>query len=635
MKRRKTTKYKYFMGDFETTVYDGQIRTDVWASAVVEFWTEDVTVLHSIGETWDFLKKQKGNVCIYYHNLKFDGAFWMDYFLTELQMPQAVENPDAETPAFLERWEMPNGTFEYAISDQGQWYSFTIRQNNRFIEIRDSLKLLPFSVRKIGKDFKTKHQKLDMEYKGFRYPGCVITPEEEQYIKNDVLVVKEALEILHGQGHSKLTIGACCLSEFKASLNQFGNVYKDLFPNLYDVLLDPDVFGASNADEYIRHSYHGGWTYLVPEKAQKIFAQGLTADVNSLYPSMMHSESGNAYPVGKPAFWSGPEIPEEAKKPHHFYFVRFRCRFRIKEGFLPFVQIKSNVMYNPREMLTTSDFWDKKQNRYVQQMHFPGGVVRDSHVILTMTETDFELFLKHYDVFDLQIMDGCFFKTLTGIFDEYINKYRKIKEASVGALRALAKLFLNNLYGKMAASVNSSFKFVTVEGEKLAYNTIEDDSKTPGFIAIGSAITAYARRFTITAAQKNYHGPLAPGFIYADTDSIHCDLQPEDLQDVPIHETAFCHWKIENRWDQGWFVRPKTYIEHTIEKDGEACEPFYMVKCAGMPDSCKANFLKTMKNVTDFTYGLKVPGKLMPKRVPGGVVLVDTVYEMKKGFFNL
>ena len=71
-----------------------------------------------------------------------------------------------------------------------------IKKNNHFIELRDSLKLLPFSVKRIGESFKTKHKKLEMEYKGFRYAGCEITEEEKKYIANDVLVVKEALEFM-------------------------------------------------------------------------------------------------------------------------------------------------------------------------------------------------------------------------------------------------------------------------------------------------------------------------------------------------------------------------------------------------------------------------------------------------------
>ena len=35
MARGKDRKYRYFSCDFETTVYDGQKDTEVWASAVV------------------------------------------------------------------------------------------------------------------------------------------------------------------------------------------------------------------------------------------------------------------------------------------------------------------------------------------------------------------------------------------------------------------------------------------------------------------------------------------------------------------------------------------------------------------------------------------------------------------------
>ena len=85
------------------------------------------------------------------------------------------------------------------------WYTIIIKVNNHFIEIRDSLKILPFSVKRIGDNFGTKHKKIDMEYTGFRYAGCEISDSEKEYIANDVLVVKEALEIMFNEGHDKLT----------------------------------------------------------------------------------------------------------------------------------------------------------------------------------------------------------------------------------------------------------------------------------------------------------------------------------------------------------------------------------------------------------------------------------------------
>ena len=359
-----TRTYKYFMGDFETTVYDGQINTEVWASACVEFFTEDVHIFHSIGEQFDYLKSLNENIVIYYHNLKFDGAFWISYLLVDLGYKQAGEIPEYTADSF--KWDsfkdMPDKSFSYSIAETGQWYRIVIKNKKYIIQIRDSLKLLPFSVKRIGESFNTKHKKLDMEYTGFRYAGCEITEEEKKYISNDVLVIKEALEIMFNQGHQKLTIGSCCLAEYKKILGK--KYYEEDFPNLYEIELDKEIYGSENAGQYIRKSYRGGWCYLVKGKESKIFHNGVTADVNSLYPSMMSSERGNKYPIGLPTFWSGNYIPDEAKKPDKFFFVRFECAFKIKDGKLPFVQNKTSMLYTATECLETSDIYNAKENKY-------------------------------------------------------------------------------------------------------------------------------------------------------------------------------------------------------------------------------------------------------------------------------
>ena len=51
----KAINTRVLVGDFETTVYEGQLSTEVWASAVVELGTEDVKIHHSIAETWEYL----------------------------------------------------------------------------------------------------------------------------------------------------------------------------------------------------------------------------------------------------------------------------------------------------------------------------------------------------------------------------------------------------------------------------------------------------------------------------------------------------------------------------------------------------------------------------------------------------
>lgn len=649
-------KWKYYSCDFETTVYQGQVYTEVWASAVVELFTDDVKIFHSIAETFEYFKSLKTNIICYYHNLKFDGNFWLSYLLVDLKMKQASiqTGTGANDVYFLKDEEMPSSTFKYIISDMGQWYAIKIKVGDFFIEIRDSLKLLPFSVKAIGKAFKTHHQKLNMEYEGFRYSGCEITEEEKRYIENDVLVVKEALEIMFKEKHNKMTIGSCCLSEFKSITGK--KAYEVFFPSLTDLFIDKDIYGKPNVDAYIRKSYKGGWCYLAKGKENKIYHKGVTADVNSLYPSMMHSESGNRYPIGLPTFWTGDGIPKEALGDDKYFFIRIKTRFYLKRNYLPFIQIKGSWFYSGNECLESSDIIIKNEKtreklKSAFYKDFEGNIC-STRVEMTLTMTDYYLFLEHYNVYEFEILDGCFFDAKVGIFDEYIDKYKKIKLESKGALRTLAKLFLNNLYGKMASSDISSFKYAYVKEDKtIGFSTVEAHEKEAGYIPIGSAITSYARNFTIRAAQKNYHGVDKPGFIYADTDSIHCDLEPEQVTGIKVHDRDFCCWKLESVWDFGLFVRQKTYIEHVVKEDLQPIEePYYNVKCAGMPENCKRLFLdsvngydesegkydgeklefaKTKREISDFKIGLKIPGKLHPKRIRGGVLLEDTTYEMR------
>lgn len=646
---------RVFVSDFETTVYAGQTETEVWAAATVEIGTECVIVQNSI-EKWFRLiceYAEYNHVIVYFHNLKFDGNFilWYLMYKTKFRVAAIEVSPD-EVIWNDERRNLKNGEYRYSIGRQGQWYSIDIGVNNHQIQIRDSLKLLPFALRKIGKDFRTKHQKLEIEYEGERHAGQKIQPNEREYIANDVLVIKEALEIMFSEGHSKLTIGACCMAEYKTILKEnYWMDFRDYFPRMDEIEIDKSIYGEETADAYIRRAYKGGWCYLVRGKENKLFHGGTTADVNSLYPSVMSAESGSRYPYGTPTFWTGgiPEILTGKKKDEYYYFIKIRTRFNIKPGYLPFIQIKGNPMYRGTESLETSDiiYNGKKFDYYIRD-----GQRVEASVTLTLTCTDWELMKEHYDLIDCVILSGCYFHARIGFFDDYIDKYRKIKETSKGAQRQIAKLFLNNLYGKMATSTDSSFKWAeTAPDEIVHFRNITEKNKEPVYIPVGAAITSYARNFTIRAAQKNFHGVDKPGFIYADTDSLHLDISPDKIIGLKVHPTAFCAWKLESCWDTGWYVRQKTYCEHITHEDLEpVAVPRWDIKCAGLPDNCKKlllesieptgendakwtdeerEFVKTKRDITDFRVGIQIPGKLIPRHMRGGVVLERTMYELR------
>lgn len=249
---------------------------------------------------------------------------------------------------------------------------------------------------------------------------------------------------------------------------------------------------------------------------------------------------------------------------------------------------------------------------------------KEARVTLTMTCTDWGIFNEHYDIFDLIILDGCSFMKAVGMFDEYIDYWYKIKQNSTGGMRELAKLYLNNLYGKFASNTDSSYK-VPYLGEDgvVHFQTVQEYEKELVYIAVGSAITSYARRFVIMAAQANYKD-----FIYCDTDSIHCKGKAEP-KGITIHPTALLCWKLESNWDRAIFVRQKTYLEHITHNDGKPLDnPYYNIKCAGMSEAAKKEFLSE-HDVKEFSVNLKLNQGLKPKIIKGGVVLKDKGYHMR------
>lgn len=609
--------------DFETTTYEGQEYTEVWLSAVASLSDTDdeVEVQGSMDDFFKWIKKQHKNMRLYYHNLKFDGEFLLAYLLRQSKY-KSVTTLEGNVR------KLKNNEYNYVISTKGQFYCMKINLGGKTIEIYNSYLLMPYSLKRIGESFKTKHKKLEMEYRGVRYANCPVSEEELRYIKNDVLVLKEALNIMFDAGHTRMSIGSCCLYEFK----HMRSYDQRLYPDVYGIEV-PEGIPYKTAGDYIHKSYYGGWTHLKKGEENKIHRNGFTIDANSLYPSVMHSKSGNRYPVGQPTFFT-KEIPKFLNDKRYYYFVRINCSFRLKPNYLPFIQIKNSLYYRSTVNLETSDIYDYRYHKYYTHIQTENGI-EPIRVNLTLTCVDFKRFLEFYYV-DYEVLDGCYFATEIGIFDEYIEHYYKQKEVSKGAKREEAKLFLNNLYGQMAKSPDSSYKVAYLDDKgRVKYNLVKESKKKPGYIPIGSAITSYARDTTIRVAQRNYEG-----FIYADTDSYHGNKPIDELIGVVLHDSAICCWKHERSWDYGWFVRKKTYIEfNRWYQDME-------IKCAGMPEQAKQNFINglmgdmsgipSMKgkpsiSISDFKPGLKILGKLRPVRYPGGIVLEDCEYTMRAG----
>ena len=538
---------------------------------------------------------------------------------------------------------MPTRTFICRIDHMGQWFSITIRWKNKLVRFLDSYKIIPMSVEDVGNGFKTEFRKKEMEYKGDRHAHCEITAEEMEYIKSDVLVMHQAVNIFEDLvGFDKMTIASYANADMIKTC--FGNEkkYLEKFPNLAKV--ECPFEGYKNADEWIREGYRGGWTYLKPEYANTkkktvICHKGCDADANSLYPSVILA--GNL-PFGLPTWFKG-EIPEEvlekSKNKEIYYFVKIKTRFKLKKNYLPCIQVKNDPMYKPREWLTTSDIDGKPCYKKKD------GTIKRAEVTLILTQTDYEMIKEHYELIDCEEIEGCYFKCEKGIFDKYINKWAELKKKSKGVnppLYLISKLMLNSMYGKQAQSPNSSYKIPFLDENRiLKFKLVEDEDITNvKHCAVAASITSLGRYETISRAQKNYKH-----FIYADTDSLHCDCAPRYLKDIPQHPTEFGYWKIECEWDEAVFVRAKAYIEHvTVEdgvpvnkikdkKTGEYKKPYYMVKCAGMGKDAKKNVIDKLESgdikLEEFREGFEIEGNLKAAQIDGGMILLDNTYKLR------
>ena len=236
------------------------------------------------------------------------------------------------------------------------------------------------------------------------------------------------------------------------------------------------------------------------------------------------------------------------------------------------------------------------------------------------------------------------FKGTHNLFQKYIDYWINVKKESEKSgnkgMRQIAKLMLNSLYGKFATSGVNEVKIPYMDQDQVVHQKTkcnideietfegvlkEDDEMELNYTAMACFITAYARKVTIDAIMSVGGLNKDSRFCYCDTDSIH--ITGEEIpQNIWVDSVELGAWKHESNWTYAKFLRAKTYIE---EIDGELD-----VKCAGMPDNVKELITKD-----NFKVGFSVLAddktidnsfkKLMPKRVPGGVVLKETDFTIK------
>jgi hypothetical protein len=579
-----------YCSDFETTStenYNIENEVRVWGYASIEIGNYDnFTYGNNIEGFMQSCKNSFENDTHYFHNLAFDG-FYIIYWLERNNFRWVKDKKDYE-----------DNTYTTLITNTGVYYALEVCFKKKGKKINkvtflDSMKLLNFSVDVIGKNFGLKVLKIAQEeefYKKYRKTNHELTEEEIKYMRNDVEVVARALEVLKSQKMTKNTIASCALSYYK-STNKKGE-FDYHFPQL-------DMF----TDESIRNAYKGGWTYCDKRFSNRVIGEGLVFDVNSLYPWVMRY---CRLPVGTPVFFKGQYKEDNF---YDLYVQRFECQFRLKKDRLPTVQKKGNYRkFNESEYLFSSVNKDGE----------------DEIVPLTLTSVDLKLFLEHYDVYNMEYLDGYKFKSSNNIFNQYIDEWVQVKIQSElnknKAMRQIAKLMLNSLYGKFGLNPKCQSKKVEYDSINDIVHLVDDDKETrdPIYIPMACFITAYAREKTIRSAQSVY-----PRFCYADTDSIHITGK-EMPSNLEVHKTKLGAWKNELEFEKAKYLRQKCYMEYGKEPGSDDTLE-WKITCAGMPKGVYKNV-----NIDNFSFGAQFDGKLQNKKVRGGVLLINTTYKIKE-----
>ena len=549
---------EWYVADFETTSYKYYLEhgyTKVWLYAVCDKDANITKIGTTIEDFIQYLRSLVGKT-IYFHNLKFDGEFIISYLLSN-----GYEYTD----------DLPHVRkgFSVLIGEMGEFYGIDIKfSTNRNVHLKDSLKLLPFKVSKIAKDFGLPILKLDLNYEDY-----TVNEKAIHYISHDVQIIAMALKQIKAEGMNKMTTASCAYSQYTSMISD--DFQRQAFPLLEDSFL-----------EEWRQAYRGGRSQVNPFYQGKLLHNVRRYDLNSMYPSIMYNEE---LPYGLPF-----KITEMGTANFELYQVQIQ--FTLKDGHLPCLLKKASL-------------FSLDDSYYVET---------DGIEMIWISSIDYELVKKHYDILYLKIEKMLGFRTTSYMFRSYVSKWYERKSQDTGAKKVVDKLMLNSLYGKFGSKHRGYHKIPYMDEEtgivKYRHSELEDMKKY--YLPIAIAITSYAHKYIDDAI-------CAAGienFVYCDTDSVHT------LGTLPLYmvdNKELGKFKLEGIETKSKYVRQKTYIYKENDE--------IVITCAGMSQDMKDSVINTYgeKSFDMFQKGLLVGGKLLPKHVPGGVVLYETTFQIK------
>lgn len=687
----KSFKNKYvehLVADFETC-YTSELRENVrvWAWGMLDILTGEYKQGNNINSFLDNILNDKKVYDIGFHNLKFDGSFII---------PQLFKRGFEYIPnsVFMDKWaagEDLTKKFTHTITSMGQWFNIIIvkeKQANKstpaFINIWDTYKLFPVTLKKLGIQYNTETKKIEEDsafYDRIRPEGHQLTLEESEYLKADCLVLAQALKAqLEKYGTIYRTQASKAFTFFKEScVDEAGNVnygkkYEGLqqwavpkisgledyegaivryLPRNVRNMIDKSGQRLIDCKEYyipdyytwadIKAAYTGGISYVNPNYSELSVDGPITViDVNSMYPYCLRT-----FPIPWGRFTKENGAPD-LKNKDIAWIACARVSFKLKkETNLPCIQIKEK--YGRKWLRESSDYM-----KYGEEDMF-------NEDVIFFTNVDYETYTQNYNFtvhkwIYYYKFPNVSYKDGRKFIDKFYNEKQKAdnimqaikaaepetyldnKQYQQAALdRQEAKIAMNSAYGKHGTKyflyskdsvyISPEEPVKYIPEQQLARNPEKEPSHY--YCPYAAFVTAYARQMLVKAWNA-FNGKA----LYCDTDSIHFIGTPADIPgSVAVDwdkSGALGLWKVENEFIKARYIRPKTYIE--IDKDEQP-----HVTCAGATPE-----IKKLMTWDTFKVGfnawaiceaqgldLKDHSKLTPKQYPDGVALEYVNFEIK------
>lgn len=511
---------------------------------------------------------------VWFHNLGFDFSFLADWI---------YRHPGAALPG--------GGTVEVGevmMGYQGRLYRAELKYSGRkkAVKLKDSAKIWPMKLERLAKSFGLEkgHEALrvnaDRELIDYCLDDCRIVRAAMQYYRQCVSEMMDGrdgwltaastsynlgLEHLYREGMSRAAI--------KAAL--------------------PDCLESEGFPAWLREGYKGASPLLDPALAGEVVRNVSVLDVNSMYPYQICTKP---LPYGRPMRF-GEDLWPRVLASGSLWVVKCLIEAAVKPGH------RATWLLKRRDgdgKLLTESIDDARDGTWS-----------------VMTDVDFRMLMRDYDLKSLVFLEGVGFRSRTGMFEGYMRRWYDVKawakEHQDPAKAQFAKMLLNSFYGKFGANPQAD-DYMYLMGDEGVLRTECVGTRIdahPKYLPVAMWTTAYARDMISEACNAIGWDNV----VYTDTDSVHVHGMPAEEAVRRLEEAGMrCSswslgaWDLEERdVPTAIYIRPKGYAH------GDAQERITSIKMAGANDFGDNVFLTDL-----WTHPIY---QLRKYRVKGGVLL--------------